>query len=1283
MRSVPFRASPIRSFHSSVVAHARVVVTGSLGGVPLTLESGRFAPLTASAVFATLGGTSVLASAVSSKTLSEENFLPLAVDFRERAFAFGQIPPSPSRSEPGGGTTRDILVGRAVDRALRPLFPEGYFYDTQVTVSLLSSQPGREPDAAVLALIAASAALHAGPIPFSEPAAAVRIGWVDGAPLLSPPSDLLPGMPGSQGRLDLLYAGASRSRALMLELGADELSDADIGAALRLADVSLGPLLDLQHELRDAVGTRAEKRIVKLIVPSPALKTAAHETIFREAVEAFSTARTTKAERSSTQGRLIGVARKRLLEAFPEENPRAVGIAADDAVRDAMRAVTEESASRTSEMIRNALMSTTNANTNMNMNTNTTTTLHAEAAMPASSGNSSDGILSSTGEGGGGGVAFFDAPIGSRVDGRDTQTTRLVIADVGLVPRVHGSALFSRGDTQVLAVTTLGPTDLELFEDNGVSHSLTPTAIVLPTSTSPLETTATAATSTNPLVPVAPTTPNSGPAGKRFFLHYDFPPYATNEVGKVGGVNRRMMGHGALAERAVAAVFPRGAAAANWPYVVRVVAETTASDGSSSMASVCAASLALADAGVPLRTHVAGVSIGLVLSQDQSRATLLTDILGLEDHAGDMDFKVAGSSTGITAAQLDVKPAGVPLAVLLAALPRAASARTSILSVMATALPSPRTELAVTAPRTIALEVPAELRTKVIGPGGANLRRIEALAGVRLVLDIDSAVLTIFGTADALVAAQALISASVSEALRAARSPLSIDLIQTRAWPRLIVGVPVRCRVAKINDFGAVLESNDDTKTVGSSTELGWLHISDLTRNRVGKVSDMLSEGDIVTAQVCDVDSRGRGRFSIRVLVRPGEDTEKFISRKNGIVKPFVGGGVGVASASGGGVQTVQQQPVQDTKVMEVVGITTSTTDTLVTPTTPPLNSAAVTTTAVVTEIPIPTTNVSVSGLQESLRDVMRGLARAITQLNDLRSSSSSMTTTSTVTPPVMITNSSVTSSSPRSVNSSLRVNSSPIPRYGNIQQKESWRNGSSGGSGGAGGASGNISYPERRMNGNNNNTLSNIGNSVRSEGGGRRDGLVRGHNDVKRNNNNNGVSREGGGGVIFMGKREGFRGAIHGIIRSVPTIKLPTTTTTSQSVVSTGVVSDTALITESTIVTLTPPTTGRDSESLSTKISEPVVNIQHSEVVVDKTTIRKKKSKTVKEVATLETATAVADADASGVVAKKSVQRKKVKSEVAEVVEGADDVEEVKKIKIVRVRKTKKAEALVAVDVV
>jgi len=891
-------ASPRRGVHS---------VTLMVADRPLTLETGRIGPLADSVVFAKYGNTSLLVSAVSSRQMGEENFMPLQVDYRERAFARGTIPTTSSRRE-APSSDKETLSSRFIDRTVRPLFPEGYYYDTQLIATLLSLDPDASPD--MLAIIATSAALHCSDIPWAGPAGAIVVG-IDAttlAPVLAPRAL-------AASSMRLLYAGAS-NRVLMLEADGKQAPEGAVVAALRAAAAAVDPILAAQDELASQISKL--KRRSSLMVPSDGLAAAAHASIFVEARDAFAAARERKADRAKAQSALQWKAKKAMEDSpYASEGGRKIGIAIDSVLRGAIRAVIADAAGVSHA---GAVDASPLATSDAGIAPRDTPAVRpqwgdvvdpltgkpvaaAPSAVEAAAPQPAEGVEAPVAAAAMPAYApsfvLFDAP-GGRVDGRSTRAVRPLNGTTDFLPLVHGSAIFARGATEVFSAATLGPLDTAQMVISGSSFGGVGAVPPTPAETAEDAAAAAAADAAETVADAAESGPTDGPVlppgmpapvsaveeSKSFFLHYDFPPYCTNETGKLTGINRRAVGHGALAEKAVAAVMPSPEA---FPYTVRVVSETSGSDGSSSMATVCSATLALMDAGVPIAAPVAGVSIGAVTTADAVGGmkagdgyVLLTDIFGLEDHAGDMDFKVAGSTEGVTAIQLDVKPAGVPLEVLEQALWRARAGRLHILEYMRTVMAAPRPELKPTAPRVEVLLVPPELRPRLIGPGGAQLRRIETLSTAQCVLDeeVGSATgasrLFLYGSAAAINAARTLVDSAVQEHLRVTGSPLSLPVaapLVRSSFSTLVVGVPTTLTVQKLNEFGAVLGMTR------LGPEAGWLHISEFARTRTHKVSDYLSEGDEVTVQVCDVDARGRGKFSIKSLIAPGQDVKDFIRR--------------------------------------------------------------------------------------------------------------------------------------------------------------------------------------------------------------------------------------------------------------------------------------------------------------------------------------------------------------------------------------------------------------------
>ena len=938
------------------VRYASTLVSTQFAGRELVLEVGRVGPIADSVVVARYGGTTVLSSAVANlanTTTQSGGGLPLQVEFRERSSAYGLIPDGAGRREPNMRES-EVLAARVIDRSLRPLFQKGYSLETQIINTVMSIDTDCDP--VVLAILASSAALHCGPIPWTGPAASVRVGLIQPtinrnawaaspnqtfAPLeiaINPTASLL----SSRGVLDLLYSGTDApeyfdtsqggnisdsllntsvdfpsfcsGRALMIEAEGRQVSERDVIKALRAAQDALAPALRLQRELREQSGSKPKKK-VELLIPSPELIEAAQKAINSEAMDAFRVPRDKKSDRGRTQGMLQGKCKAALLSLFPDQDPSRISIAADMAIRAAMRAVVVDAAAASNTQIKSTSTSSSTDLTHLSTST--------ELTVSAISTNSTVGTSTTD-------ISLLDMPRfftpprdadACRVDGRSTTAVRRVLAQVDFLPgtSVHGSALFSRGDTQVIATVTLGPLDLAMEQVPFVTRSRSGMGIVDTTSPSlSSSSTSTVTDSTSDIIEVNSALGVGEPKLKRFFLHYDFPPYATNEVAKMGVANRRMIGHGVLAEKALRMVMPP---ASSFPYAVRVTSETSGSDGSSSMATTCGATLALLDAGVPLVAPVAGVSIGCFTPAEEPGGkvmkrgdsyTLLTDIFGLEDYIGDMDFKIAGTSKGITAMQLDVKPAGLPLEVLEQALFRAKTGRLHILDRMRMQAglgpgPSlqPRQALKQSAPKLEVLELPAELRPKLIGPGGSNLAKTERLSGAKLMLaGEDGSRLFIYSSSlEAIATARALIFAVVHEHLRVVGSPLMANLQPRESLPELTVGMPINAVVMKVSEFGVTLGKKSSSfpgVDVNNMVEVGWMHLSEFARHRSHKVSDYLEEDDEVTVMVCDVDARGRGKFSVKALLPPGDsNVEKFIIRKGlGIAKRAAAAAAASASAT-------------------------------------------------------------------------------------------------------------------------------------------------------------------------------------------------------------------------------------------------------------------------------------------------------------------------------------------------------------------------------------------------
>src|SRR5438046_5467697 len=545
----------------------------TINGKPLVFETGKYAKQAGGAVTVRYGDTIVFAAATVAKTTRPGiDFFPLTVDFEERPYAAGKIPGSFPRRE-GRPSEEGSLTARLVARPVRPLWPRGFKNDVQVIVSAWSSD--QENDYDVLAVNAASAALHISNAPFEGPIGCVRVGTVGGKLTLNPTIQQL-----DESELDLVVAG-TRDSIMMIEAGARQVTEDFLVEALALAQEGIKELCDAQEELRRAVGKP------KLAVAAPAVDTAK-----LGPVTAFLKARIRAKLRN------------------PDKAQRESGL--DDLKAEAVTQFVKEGSPVLAEEVATAFE----------------TILEEEFRR-----------------------AVTEESL--RPDGRDTKTIRPISIEVGVLPRTHGSGLFTRGQTQVLSVTTLGPTGDEQIIDT----------------LSPVDT-------------------------KRYMHHYNFPPYSVGEVRMMRGAGRREIGHGALAERAIFPVLPTKD---EFPYTIRIVSETLESNGSSSMASTCGSTLSLMDAGVPIKEMIAGIAMGLVTSGN--KYTILTDIQGLEDHYGDMDFKICGSASGVTALQMDIKIKGISLEIMREAFMQAKEARLFILDAMRKVIDRQRAELAKSAAR--------------------------------------------------------------------------------------------------------------------------------------------------------------------------------------------------------------------------------------------------------------------------------------------------------------------------------------------------------------------------------------------------------------------------------------------------------------------------------------------------------------------------------------------------------------------------------------------------------
>lgn len=698
-------------------------VSINFGPAPITIETGKLARLADGAVTVRSGDTIILVTAVSSTSIREgQDFFPLTVDYREKAAAVGKFPGGYFKRE-GRPSEKEILTCRMTDRPLRPLFPKGYLYETQIIGTLLSADGDIDPD--ILFINGASAALAVSDIPFAGPVGAVRVGRVGGQLVINPTHAQM-----RESDMDLVYVG-NETDIVMIEGEASELPEADFIAALHFAQEHVRQIVIAQRELAAAAG-KVKREVALFTVPEELLEIA-----YQVAGDRIEAAIYTpgKVDRQKATGALKEEVAAAILAQFPDASKFQIGQAFDYLQQKAFR------------------------------------------------------------------VSILDK--GVRCDGRDTQTIRALSAEVGLLPRSHGSALFQRGETQALCLTTLAPAD-EAQDLDGYT---------------------------------------GGDTSKRFILHYNFPPFSVGETGRTGGLNRREIGHGALAERSILAVIP---AVTDFPYAIRISSEVMESNGSTSMASVCAGVLALMDAGVPIKKPVAGISCGLVteFSGDSiSRYTLLTDIIGSEDHFGDMDFKLCGTDAGVTGFQLDLKLPGISLQLMEEAIYRTRDARFQVLEVMQSALAAPRTTMSQYAPRIETIRINPDKIGLIIGPGGKTIKGIVAETGAEINIEDDGAINIYSSNGDALERAKQIILGMTKE---------------------IGVGEVYQGTVVSIKDFGAFVEVLPGKD--------GLVHISELADFRVNRTEDVVKVGDSVWVKCIGVDDKGRIKLSRKAAMKDRDE---------------------------------------------------------------------------------------------------------------------------------------------------------------------------------------------------------------------------------------------------------------------------------------------------------------------------------------------------------------------------------------------------------------------------
>jgi len=702
-------------------------VTAQIGATPISIETGKIARLADGAVVVTCGDTMVLASAVSATNVKEgQDYFPLTVDYREKAAAVGKFPGGYFKRE-GRPTEKETLTSRMIDRPLRPLFPQGYFYDTQIISILLSADGENDPD--ILAMNGASASLCVSDIPFAGPIGAVRVGRVNGELVANPTHTQR-----AESDLDLVYVGTEND-VIMIEGSARELPEAEFVKALEFAHGHAREMIRVQKELAAMVGK--SKRDPQLLQVNQELLDIAYRVAGDRIVAALYTEG--KMARAKAVDALREEVKTAMLEKYPDTDSFSISQAFDYVQKKAFR------------------------------------------------------------------VSILEKQ--KRVDGRGYQDLRPISCEVSVLPRAHGSAIFQRGETQAVALATLAPIEeAQMLDAYG-----------------------------------------GGEQSKRFILHYNFPPFSVGETGRTGGPGRREIGHGALAERSLEPVVPNEN---DFRYAIRISSEIMESNGSTSMASVCAGTLALMDAGVPVKTPVAGISIGLVTGDDRSASgektyELLTDIIGSEDHFGDMDFKLCGTDAGVTGFQLDLKLPGISHNIIVEAIQRAKEARTKILGIMGGALEKPRPELSKYAPRIETIKINPEKIGALIGPGGKTIKGIVAETGAEINIEDDGSVHIYATSGESMARAKEIIGGMTRE---------------------IEIGQTYQGRVVSTKEFGAFVEVFPGRD--------GLVHISELADFRVKRTEDVANVGDIIWVKCIGIDDKGRVKLSRKAALKERAEKE-------------------------------------------------------------------------------------------------------------------------------------------------------------------------------------------------------------------------------------------------------------------------------------------------------------------------------------------------------------------------------------------------------------------------
>lgn len=695
-------------------------VTTQIGSTEVSIETGKIAKLADGSVIVSTGETMVLASAVSATQIKEgQDWFPLTVDYREKAAAVGKFPGGYFKRE-GRPSEKETLTSRMIDRPLRPLFPAGYLYDTQIISILLSADGENDPD--ILAINGASAALMVSDIPFAGPVGAVRVGRVNGQFVANPTHTER-----ELSDLDLIYVGTEND-VIMIEGTAHELPEEEFVKALDFAHGHAREMIRIQKELAAKVGK--PKRELPLITVNQEILEIAYQVVGDRIEGALY--KPSKVERTQAVNALKEEVKTAVLEKYPEADKFAISQAFDYVQKKAFR------------------------------------------------------------------ISVLEKR--KRMDGRNYEDLRPINCEVGLLPRAHGSALFQRGETQAVALVTLAPIE----EAQNIDAY------------------------------------GGGETSKRFLLHYNFPPFSVGETGRTGGASRREIGHGALAERSLEPVVPTEE---EFRYAIRISSEVMESNGSTSMASVCGGMLALMDAGVPIKTPVAGISVGLVSEFGEGgelkRYELLTDIIGSEDHFGDMDYKLCGTQAGITGFQLDLKLPGVSQRIMAEATFRARDARAKILQIMTATIEKPRADLSKYAPRIETIKINPEKIGALIGPGGKTIKGIVAETGAEINIDDDGSVHIYATSPESMARAKEIIGGMSRE---------------------IEVGKTYHGRVVSIKEFGAFVEVFPGKD--------GLVHISELADFRVNRTEDVAKMGEMIWVKCIGIDDKGRVKLSRKAALK-------------------------------------------------------------------------------------------------------------------------------------------------------------------------------------------------------------------------------------------------------------------------------------------------------------------------------------------------------------------------------------------------------------------------------